>query len=151
MSGASGNVIAPVVLLHLHHTIMEIIIEFFFQIFGELILQVICELFLELTLRRFKGTMEPEKCMPVVAFFGYGILGVFIGGFSLLVFPHPFIGSSRFHGISLFITPLLTGFVMSSMGWLRKRQGKVVLRIDTFSYGFIFAFGMALMRFIAAK
>ncbi len=130
---------------------MEIIIELFCQIFGELILQVICELVLELSLHSFKQTMEPEKCMPVIAFFGYGILGVFVGGLSLLAFPHPFIRSTRFHGIGLFITPLLTGLAMSGMGWLRKRQGTVVLRIDTFSYGFIFAFGIALIRFIVAK
>jgi hypothetical protein len=40
---------------------------------------------------------------------------------------------------------------MSGLGWLRKRQGKVVLRIDTFSCGFIFAFGIALIRLVYTK
>jgi hypothetical protein len=130
---------------------MEFILECILNFFGDFLLQLICELVLEFGLRRFAVTAEPEKCMPMISFFGYGILGLFAGGLSLLLFPHPFVHSSRFHGISLLITPILTGFAMSGVGWLRKKQDKVVLRIDTFSYGFIFAFGIALIRLIYTK
>jgi hypothetical protein len=130
---------------------MEIILEVLCQFFGDIILQIVCELILEFSQHKFTKTAEPEKCMPIVAFFGYGVLGLFAGGLSLFLFPHPFVRSSRFHGISLLITPLIAGLAMSGVGWLRKRQGTIVLRIDTFIYGFIFAFGIALTRYIAAK
>ena len=130
---------------------MEIIFECIINFFADFLLQLICELAIEFGLRRFADTTEPEMCMPAVSFLGYGLLGLFVGGASLLIFPHPFVRSSRFYGISLLITPILTGLAMSGMGWLRKRQGKVVLRIDTFSYGFIFAFGLALIRLVYTK
>lgn len=130
---------------------MEIILECIINFFADFLLQLICELVLEFGLRRFADNASTERCIPVISFVGYGILGLFAGGASLLLFPHPFTRSSRFHGISLLITPVLTGLAMSCMGWLRKRQGKVVLRIDTFSYGFIFAFGIALIRLLYTK
>ena len=130
---------------------MEIILECILNVLGDFLLQLICELVTEFGIRRLTESAESEKCMPVIAFFGYGLLGLLFGGLSLLLFPHPFVRSSKFHGISLLITPFLTGLAMSGMGWLRKRQGKVVLRIDTFAYGFIFAFGMALIRLLFTK
>ncbi len=128
---------------------MEVIIEFICSFFGEFLLQIVAELVLEFGLRRLSE--EPEKCKPFLSFVGYGVLGLAVGGLSLLLFPHPFVSSSRFHGISLIISPVLAGLAMSGVGHLRRRQGQIVLRIDTFSFGFIFAFGMSLIRFIFAK
>lgn len=36
---------------------------------------------------------------------------------------------------------------MAAIGWIRERQGKLVVRLETFSYAFALAFGMALIRF----
>jgi hypothetical protein len=36
---------------------------------------------------------------------------------------------------------------MAGFGWLLERSGKRRLRLDSFVYGFIFAFPMALVRF----
>lgn len=52
---------------------------------------------------------------------------------------------------SLLITPLLAGLSMSGIGVLRERKGKTIIRLDSFSFGFIFAFGMALVRFMYTK
>jgi len=73
---------------------------------------------------------------------------VFVGFLSILIFPNSFVRSSNLHGISLLITPVLAGFTMSAIGWFRARQGKSLIRLETFSCGFIFAFGMALIRLL---
>ena len=89
-----------------------------------------------------------EDRNPVLAGIGYSLLGLIMGGVSLLIFPESFVRSERFHGINLLITPVLAGLVMGTIGQLRKRQGKTIIRLDSFVYGFIFAFMMALVRFL---
>jgi hypothetical protein len=51
------------------------------------------------------------------------------------------------HGVNLLITPTLVGLTMATIGWLRRREGKLVTQLESFVYGFLFAFGMALIRF----
>jgi len=45
----------------------------------------------------------------------------------------------------------LAGFAMSAIGWIRRRQGKLLIRLETFSAGFIFAFAMALIRLLLTE
>jgi hypothetical protein len=131
---------------------MEILFELFFEVILEFLLQVVAELLWELGLRGLAEVFRKrETHSPVLAFLGYALLGLLTGGLSLLIFPHRFIRRTTFHGISLVITPLLAGLAMSGVGMLRRRQGKSVMRLDSFSYGFIFAFGMALIRFLFAS
>ena len=127
---------------------MELIVEVFVSFFFEFLLQVFGELLIELGLR---GLGEPfvrgEERSPILAAIGYGLLGLILGGLSLLVFPEPFVRSERFPGINLIITPVLTGLAMSAIGRLREKQGKYSIKLDSFVYGFLFAFAMALVRF----
>ncbi|MBC7923715.1 MAG: hypothetical protein H7Z75_21780 [Ferruginibacter sp.] len=128
---------------------MEFIFELLFQVILEFVLQIFGEVLIELGLHSLaKPFKEREARNPLLAFIGYVLLGSAVGGLSLLVFPKSFVRSSRLHGISLLITPLLAGIAMSGLGWLRLRQGKRLLRLDSFVYGAIFAFGMALVRFL---
>jgi len=71
-----------------------------------------------------------------------------LGCFSVWLFPRSFVRSESLHGINLLITPLVSGLAMSALGKLRQRQGKTLLRLDSFVYGFLFAFAMALVRFV---
>lgn len=127
---------------------MEFIFEVFFSFFFEFLLQIFGELLIEVG---FRSLGEPfarrEERSPILAAIGYSFLGLILGGLSLLVFPEPFVRSERFPGINLIITPVLTGLAMSSIGRLRERQGQTALRLDSFLYGFLFAFFMALVRF----
>jgi hypothetical protein len=84
----------------------------------------------------------------------YGLLGVFAGVLSLLVLPHRLIHREHpigFHGISLLISPIIAGSVLSSVGAAMRRWGKKVTPVETFGYGFAFALGMALVRFLLAQ
>lgn len=128
---------------------MEVIAEFLLQLILEFLLQIVGELAIELPFRCLGETFRKrESRNPVLAGIGYGLLGLIMGGLSLLVFPQSFVRSERFHGINLVITPLLAGLAMSGLGWLRERKGQPRLRLDSFVYGFIFAFAMALVRFL---
>jgi hypothetical protein len=81
------------------------------------------------------------------AFVGYGLLGLALGGLSLLIFPQSFARSPEARNIGLLLIPLLSGLVMAGLGWIRIRRGKKQIRLDSFSYGSICAFGMAIVRF----
>ena len=128
---------------------MEIIAELILAFILEVLLPIIGEVFIELGARSLgEPFVRREKRNPIIAGLGYCFLGLIFGGISLLIFPESFIRSERFHGINLLITPVTAGLAMSALGWLRQRQDLPVLRLDSFIYGFIFAFMMALVRFV---
>lgn len=125
---------------------MEFLVELIFSFLGDFLLEFGVELFIDTAARR--AGEAPEKCMPFLAFVGYGVMGLIAGSLSLLVFPHPFVHSSRFYGASLVFAPILTGLAMMGIGHLRKKRGEAVIRIDMFFYAYAFAFGMALIRLV---
>jgi hypothetical protein len=124
-------------------------IELIAELLLELLLQLVGEIVTELG---FRSLGEPfvsrERQNPLLAGLGYCLFGLIFGGLSLLIFPKSFVRSENFHGVSLLITPVLAGLAMSAIGKLRERQGKTLLRLDSFVYGFLFAFPMALIRFL---
>ncbi|MCP3851290.1 MAG: hypothetical protein GY694_13770 [Gammaproteobacteria bacterium] len=127
---------------------MELIFEFIFSIFGELLLQIMVEVLIELGFNGVASTFQNRKNRsPLLAFIGYSILGGLAGALSLWVVPHQVIESEAFALLNLFITPIVAGLLMSYLGYLRKRKGKDVIRLDSFIYGFTFAFAMALVRY----
>ena len=84
--------------------------------------------------------------------FIYSLLGMSAGALSLLILPHRLIRHSvGFHGISLLISPIVVGFVLSYVGGILERQGKKLTPLETFGYGVAFAFGMTFIRFLFAK
>ena len=87
----------------------------------------------------------------MLAGIGYAIVGALVGAMSLLIFPTSLVGSGRFRGASLIVTPLLVGSTMWLLGRWRRQQDKPSTRLATFWYGFIFAFLMALVRFLWAR
>jgi hypothetical protein len=131
---------------------MEFFLQIFFEFLVEFVLPIAIEVLFELGIHRLSLAPWAQRTfnatLAVLLYFG---LGVIVGWFSLSIFPHSFVRTSRLHGISLVITPTLAGLTMSGMGWLRARQGSSRIRLDTFAYGFIFAFGMCLERFLFAN
>src|SRR5712691_3394228 len=110
---------------------MELLLEIIFEFFLEFILQIIGEILFEVAFQKFSNTAWAHRTLnatlAVLMYFG---LGVITGWLSIMIFPHSFIRSSRLHGISLLITPLLAGFTMACVGWIRRRQDKLVIRLD---------------------
>jgi hypothetical protein len=79
------------------------------------------------------------------------MLGVLVGFLSVVAYPHPFVHPSRLHGVSIIASPLITGFVMSQLGRLLRNYGRKVMPIESFVYGFMFAFAMTLVRFLMLR
>jgi hypothetical protein len=123
---------------------------------AELVLEVLFEIALEsvvaLIARAFRNAVEASNTIgPILAGAGYLILGAILGAISLAVHPHPLFHPSRFHGASLLISPIIAGLVMSQVGSLLRRYGKQSVRIESFGYGFTFALGWAVVRFVFAS
>ena len=127
------------ILLEFLLILLELLLEAGLELAGEAVLDLAGRAVLEV----FDVS---ESRNPVLVGTGYLLLGFLTGGISVLIVPHPLMHRSRVHGISLLISPVITGTVMWMVGsWLRKR-GKRVVQIEGFWYGFVFALAMALMR-----
>jgi hypothetical protein len=102
----------------------------------------------------FTDPADATKENKILTGFIYGLLGMLAGALSLLALPHRLIHREHpigFHGISLLISPIIAGSVLSSVGAVMLRWGKKVTPVETFGYGFAFALGMALVRFLFAQ
>lgn len=130
--------------------IAELLLEAFMEVVAAIVLDIVSTALLPL----FTGLSDAVKGNRVLAGLMYGLLGVAAGGLSLLTLPHPLIHRQRpigFHGISLIISPIIAGLVLSSVGAVMRRCGKNVTPVQTFGYGFTFALGMAATRVFFAK
>jgi hypothetical protein len=122
------------------------------EILIEVVFQWIAEAFTVLIIRSIRNAASESKAIgPVLAALGYLLLGVGFGTVSVLLFPHPLVHPSKLHGISLVVSPLITGLIMSQMGFLRRRKGEDPIQIESFGYGFTFALGVAVIRFLFVK
>ena len=124
-------------------------LEFIFEAVGEFLLQVVLEGLVELG---FHSLAEPfrKPPNPWFAAVGYVIFGALAGGISLFLFPMHLVGVGL-RLANLVITPIAVGLLMSAVGIWRLRRDQPVLRIDRFSYGYLFALSLALVRFWFAQ
>jgi hypothetical protein len=122
------------------------LLELLFEFFAEFLLQIIVELLAEIGLR---SATEPfrKPPNPWLAAIGYAIFGATAGGISLFVLPESLVQEETWRLINLAVTPVLAGLAMAAMGAWRARRGQQTLRIDRFSYGYLFALCMAIVRF----
>jgi hypothetical protein len=126
---------------------MEFIFEILLQFFGEILLQLLFELVAELGLHSLTAPFEKPK-NAVLSAIGFALWGAIAGGISLLVFPNSPITSIEFRKVNLILTPLIVGGVMMLIGRERDKRGQILVRLDRFGYAFVFAFTMAVVRFI---
>jgi hypothetical protein len=134
--------------------------EFLFELFFEFIVGVILEfavelggaVLLDLLLRGTADIFDSYRFQNAfLAWFSYLLCGGTMGGLSLLLFPHPLVHPGRFHGLSLITSPVITGFAMWFVGTELLEKGKKITRIESFGYAAVFAFGMALIRFLFTR
>lgn len=124
--------------------------EFFVELLLEFIIQVVGEVLFELGLHSM-GEPFRKQPNPWLAAIGYAMFGLILGGISLWLLPHHMVAGVVWRRVNLLITPIAVGLCMSSLGSWRSRQGQTVLRIDRFSYGYLFALSFALVRLAWAK
>jgi hypothetical protein len=121
------------------------VLELLFEIIGELLLQIFVEFLAELGVR---SAAEPfqRPPNPWLAAVGYALFGATAGGISLYLVPALVEGES-WRLVNLALTPIIAGLAMAAFGAWRSKRGQRTIRLDRFSYGYLFALSMALMRF----
>jgi hypothetical protein len=137
----------PVLLVRMEE-LLVFFFEIVFEIFGEMILELFGGAISDLIVRGFSGITSALGIVPnrVTKLLGFGLLGAVAGWASLLLFPHPMFPAAKFHGISLLISPITTGLVMSGVGNYLRSRDKRVTDIETFPYAYVFALTMAIVR-----
>ena len=122
------------------------LLELIFDLIAEFLLQCIVEALAEIGLH---STAKPSRKPPNpwLAAIGYAIFGATAGVISLFVLPESFVQGETWRVVNLAVTPVLAGLSMAALGAWRTRRGQQTLRLDRFSYGYLFALCMAIVRF----
>jgi hypothetical protein len=119
------------------------------ELIAEFVLQVVFEALAELGLRSIREPCrQPKPLNPFIAAVGYAIFGTVADVLSLWLLPTLFIRVRWLRVVNLLLTPIAAGGVMAALGAWRCQRDEDLIRIDRFSYGLLFAFAMALVRFI---
>jgi hypothetical protein len=127
---------------------MEIIFEFIMGFIWEIGANLLFEFLFELGLRSiFEPFRKSDQRHPVLAFIGCIILGTGAGFLSTVILPNQMFHPKHLQGYGLLFVPLFCGISMSGLRRLRERQGKQVVFMDSFVYGYTFAFFMTLVRY----
>ncbi|MES2301798.1 MAG: hypothetical protein V4521_06955 [Pseudomonadota bacterium] len=126
---------------------MEFVFEVLLQFGGEILLQALFEVLAELGMRSMADTLRKPRT-PLFSTIGFILWGFIAGGISLLLFPTSPIADPTLRAINLFITPTAIAAIMMLIGRVRTKKGQTLVRLDRFGYAFVFAFGMALVRYI---
>jgi hypothetical protein len=120
--------------------------EFIIDILGEFILQVVLEVLVEIGLHSIREPFKrPQNAW--LASVGYTIFGCAAGAISLWISPTNFIPEGTLRKLNLVATPVAVGVVMAFAGAYRTKRGQRLVRLNRFSYGFLFALSIALVRF----
>ena len=121
------------------------------EFIGELLINLIGEFLLELVFELVGGTMFPERdgrregCLFAILII---VVGAFLGAMTLFIWPTRVTPAFRIPGMSLVASPLIIGLLMQLYGnWREKRIG-LRTPLATFWGGALFAFAMALTRFL---
>jgi hypothetical protein len=126
-------------------------LEPLFEPLAEFLLQLVVEFFLSFLWRKARVARWKARRISLLLMLPFlGVVGAFVGWISLLIIPTPIFQPGRVHGLSLFISPVLTGLMMALIGLNLTRRREIPAPLQSFSGGCSFAFGMALIRFLNA-
>lgn len=113
-------------------------------------MQVVGEILLEFGVTSARESLQQRtKAHPVLAGLGVFLLGGIAGLITRLIWPSGVFQPGPVSGLSLLMSPLVTGMIMDRYGEWRESRGSSRSFIATFWGGALFAFGMALVRFVS--
>ena len=123
--------------------------EFLLTAIWELFLQLLGELFLEAGIH---SAGEPFRARtrthPVMAAIGIVIAGALAGLVASLAWPARILQPGPVRGLSLIVSPIAAGILMDRYGRWSEEKGSEPSYLATFLGGALFAFSMALVRFL---
>lgn len=123
--------------------ILEILAQFFFELLGQILFEALAELGIR-SVSNALGIARPRN--PILAIIGYILFASIGAGLSLWYHPNHFIKTVEYRTLNLFITPIFVGLIMNYRGKSLLAKEKEIIRLDTFLYGFMFAFTFAAIR-----
>ena len=129
---------------------MEFIVEILVEVLLEVILQVAGQFLIEVGLHSIAEPFRKQP-NPWLAAIGYGLIGATLGALSLWLFPSYLVKIHALRLANLVLSPLIAGGCMALVGAWRARRGQFLLRLDKFSYGYLFALSMAVVRYVGAS
>lgn len=124
-------------------------LEFILEILGEFFLQIVVEALAEMGLHAIADPMR-RPLNPWLAALGYVLGGMLLGAVSLWFFPVHLIADRQLRYLNLIVTPAAVGLAMVGVGMWRAKRGQTGVRLDRFTFGFLFAFSMGVTRFVFA-
>jgi hypothetical protein len=128
---------------------LELLFELISEVLAEVVLQIVAEGLFELGFYSLSEALNrKERRNPILASIGYLLWGGIIGVVTVIIFPTLMIKNATLRILNLIISPIMAGLAMSAIGSWRKRKGQDLLRIDSFLYGALFAFGLAIVRYL---
>jgi hypothetical protein len=126
-------------------------LEPLFELLAEFLLELAFGLFLSFLWRKVRAARWKSRRISLWLILPFlGVVGASVGWISILIIPSPIFHPGRVHGLSLIISPLLTGMAMAFIGSNLKRRKEMPASLESFSGGCSFALGMALIRFLNA-
>lgn len=127
---------------------LEALLELLFEIFGEVLLQIIFEALAEVGIHLTRGRVEHAQSRSKWRLMlGYPLLGAMAGGLSLLVFSHSLAHSHGGRLATLLLAPVFAAASTVAIGRWRARRGQDVVNLDRVAYAYLFALGLAAVRY----
>jgi hypothetical protein len=123
---------------------LEIVLTVAIEVAGTILLELLVELGVRGTVDALKIKKQPNEFVAAIA---YAFLAAALGALSLRIFPNHPIKSEYLRLANLFITPALVGWLMATRGKTLRQNEKETIRLDSFIYGFVFAFIFILIRY----
>ena len=132
---------------------MELSVEFMLELLLQLVIEIIGQVIFELLVAcgwesLTDSGLRVRQSRPLVAGIAQFLMGLSAGVLSLLILSRRLWPQSAIPGLSLVLSPVGTGIAMHWLGELWRDRGKQPPALFSFKAGAIFAFGMALARFV---
>lgn len=129
--------------------LLEVVVEFFFEFLLSLVGEVLAELFSRASVRWLfpERWREGKRYFLLPAFFCAGIA---LGAISVWFFPNHFIASPNLRWANLMLTPVFVALASALFSSWRLDVGGEKEPLRHAAQGFLFAFALALTRFLLA-
>jgi hypothetical protein len=135
--------------LHDGGAAIEFVFELLLNFLWEIFLQIVGELLVEGGFRAAgESFRDRTRAHPVFAGIGIIVMGALAGVIASLVWPTRIFQPGPVRGVSLIVSPIVTGLVMERYGQWREDRAWSRSSLATFQGGALFAFSMALVRFL---
>lgn len=107
---------------------------------------VVSEVTLHSVAKVFRWGKELPRLPHMAVFLTYLVLGLIAGAISLFAFKNVFITDRVVQVMHLLFAPLVMGTLAKAWGLMISKKEQSLVRLDSFEFGFVFAFMFVLAR-----